>query len=141
VERSRTIRIEASAEAVWAVVGDIASLVPGGKTVERIEVEGSGAGATRTFHLPGGARVIERIETHDPRLRRYSYRIVDPGPLPFASYRGAAGIAPDGPGACLLTWSAVAEPAGVEAAALAMMIETNLAAALEAVASRIRPHP
>jgi hypothetical protein len=135
---SDTVRIAASADAVWAVVGDLASLVPGGGMVERIDVEGEGAGAIRTFHLPGGATVVERIESHDPARRCYSYRILDSGPLPFADYVGAAEVNADGPHACLLSWSATVAPAGVDVGTLRTMVEANLNGALRMVAAHFR---
>lgn len=138
-ECSGTVRIAAAADAVWAVVGDLASLVPGGGMVERIDVDGRGAGAIRTFHLPGGARVVERIESHNPVLRHYSYRILDSGPLPFADYVGAAQVYADGPDGCILTWSADAAPAGIDPDALRAMVEANLDGALQAVAAHFRP--
>lgn len=134
-----TVRIGASAEAVWAVVGDLASLVPGGGIVERIDVDGEGAGAIRTFHLPGGATVVERIESHDPAARLYSYRILDSGPLPFADYVGAAEVTADGAERCILAWSADAVPAGVDPATLRAIVEANLTGALRAVAAHFRP--
>ncbi|HTU13365.1 MAG TPA: SRPBCC family protein [Allosphingosinicella sp.] len=134
-----SVRIAAPAEAVWAVVGDLASLVPGGGMVERIELDGEGAGAIRTFHLSGGARVVERIESHEPALRCYSYRILDFGPLPFADYVGAAEVIADGRDGCLLSWSADATPAGVDAATLRTIVAANLDGALQAVAAHFRP--
>ena len=139
IQCRETVRIGASADKVWAVVGDLASLVPGGGMVERIDVAGEGAGAIRTFHLPGDATVTERIEHHDPAARRYSYRILDFGPLPFADYLGAAEVRADGPDACILAWSADAAPAGVDAAMLRTIVEANLNGALQAVAAHFRP--
>ncbi len=134
-----TVRIAATADAVWAVVGDLASLIPGGGMVERIDVAGEGAGAIRTFHLPGGATVVERIESHDPAARLYSYRILDSGPLPFADYIGAAEVTADGSDHCMLAWSADAAPAGVDPATLRAIVEANLSGALQAVAAHFRP--
>lgn len=136
---SLTVRIAATADAVWAVVGDLASPVPGGGMVDRIDMAGEGAGAIRTFHLPGGATVVERIEDYDPARRFYSYRILDSGPLPFADYAGAAEVKADGPDACILSWSADAAPAGVDAGTLRAMVEANLTGALQAVAAHFRP--
>jgi carbon monoxide dehydrogenase subunit G len=135
---SESVRIAASADAVWAVVGDLASLVPGGGMVERADVEGEGAGAIRTFHLPGGAQVVERIESHDPPQRRYTYRIVDSGPLPFTDYVGAAEVTVDGPRLCLLSWSAEFAAEGKNGAALRAMVEANLNGALRSVAAHFR---
>lgn len=131
----RAVRIAATADAVWAVVGDIGSLVPGGGIVDRIDIEGAAVGAIRTFHLPGGMRLVERIEAYDPVLRRYVYRIIDCGPLDCAQYLGAAEVTPAGPDACILSWSAMANPAGAGAEALRAMIEANLDGALGAVAA------
>jgi len=139
LQRSDTVRIAASADAVWAVVGDLASLVPGGGMLERIDLDGAGAGAIRTFHLHGGATVVERIESHDPAQRRYAYRVLDAGPLPFADYVGAAAVAADGAETCILTWSADAAPAGVDSATLGAIVEANLNGALQAVAAHFRP--
>lgn len=135
---SDTVRIGTSADAVWAVVGDLASLVPGGGMVERVEVEGKRVGAVRTFHLPGGARVVERIESHDPSLRRYTYRIIDSGPLPLTDYLGTAAVAAEGPTTCLLTWSADFASASEDGGALRALVEANLSRALQAVAAHFR---
>lgn len=135
---SDSIRIAAPADAVWAVVGDLASLVPGGGMVERAVVKGEGVGAIRTFHLPGDARVVERIESHNPAQRRYTYRIIDSGPLPFTDYVGAAEITPDGPGACRLAWSADFAAEGMDGGAVRAMVDANLNGALQAVSTHFR---
>lgn len=130
-------RLEVEADALWAVVGDLASPVPGGGMIERVELDGTGAGAIRTFHLPGGARIVERIEDYDPAQRRYAYRILDAGPLPVANYLGKAEVAPAGAGAAILSWSAMADPVGGNAEALRAMLEANLETALRSIAAHL----
>src|SRR5688500_3505191 len=83
-------RISASAEQVWAVIGDLESPVIGGAMIERIEVRGTGEGALRRLVLPGGAAVEEVIEEYDPAQRRYTYRVLDCGPTPMSRYLGVA---------------------------------------------------
>ncbi|WP_162806526.1 SRPBCC family protein [Sphingosinicella terrae] len=133
----RAVRLAVPAVVAWAVVGDIASLVPGGGMIERVDLEGEGAGAVRTFHLPGGARIVERIEEHDPVLRRYVYRIVDGGPLDCVDYLGLAQVTPAGTQACILSWAAMANPVAADADSLRKMLEANLDHALQAVADHV----
>lgn len=135
---SRSIRIPVAADLVWEVVGDIASPVPGGGAIERIEVQGAGEGAIRTFHLTGGATITERIETHDASDRRYTYRIIDSGPLPYTRYLGAAEVTPAGPDACVLSWAAMADPVEADTDILRPALEANLDSALQAVAAHFR---
>lgn len=137
VQCRRAIRLDVPADAAWAVVGDIGSLVPGGGMIARVEVEGAGAGAIRTFHLPGGARIVERIEEHDPLLRRYVYRIVDGGPLDCVDYLGLAQVVPAGTQACILSWAAMANPVTADAGSLRTMLDANLGHAVQAVADHL----
>lgn len=135
----RAIRVPIDAESVWAVVGDIGSPIPGGGVIEGLEIKGAGVGAIRTAHLSGGARIVERIEEYDPVLRRYVYRIIDGGPLDCTHYLGLAQVLPAGPGACILSWSAMAQPVGGDAATLRAMLEANLDRALDALANHLQP--
>ena len=132
----RALRLAVDADAAWALVGDIGSPVPGGGMIERVEVEGSGAGAIRTFVLAGGACIVERIEDYDPVLRRYVYRVLDPGPMDFAHYLGVAQVVPAGVG-CILSWTAIAQPVSGDAGALAVIVEANLDRALAAIADHL----
>lgn len=130
----RSIALGASADAVWAVVGDLANSLITEGLAERVVVEGSGAGAVRRFFLPGGISIAERIETFDPAERSYAYRIFDYGPLPFIDYLGRAQVLPDGPDAALLSWSATAAPRDGADDGARTMIEANLDHALSALA-------
>jgi len=130
----RSVTLTAGADAVWAVVGDLANTMITEGLAERVEVEGSGAGAVRRFFLPGGISIAERIETFDAAGRSYTYRIFDYGPLPFADYLGRAQVLPDGPDTALLSWSAIAAPLDGADDVARTMIEANLDHALSALA-------
>lgn len=138
VNCTRTLRLSVPADAAWAVVGDLSGNVVGAGMIERVELIGEGTGAIRTFHLPGGAKVVERIEEYDASERRYIYRITDCGPLPMARYLGMAEVVPAGPEACLLSWSAMAEPVDGDADGLRTFIEANLTHAVMAVANHLQ---
>lgn len=134
----KSLRVAAGAAEVWAIVGDLGSLVPGGGLVRQVDVEGIGAGAIRTIHLPGGGSVRELIELYDPVLRRYAYRIIDSGPIDCAQYIGGAEVCPAGADACILTWWAMANPIGYDDSGLRAMIEGNLETAVRSVVVYLR---
>lgn len=97
-------RIEAPAEAVWAYVGDFAGNVLTRGYVDRVETEGAGIGARRTYHLDpaiGGGSVVERLLELNEHERVIAYDMVDYGPLPWADYGGRIKVTPAGPDACI----------------------------------------
>ncbi|MBY8824244.1 SRPBCC family protein [Sphingomonas colocasiae] len=132
----RAVTLAADADAIWAVVGDLADTTITEGLAERVEVDGDGVGAVRRFFLPGGVSIAERVERFDSTDRSYTYRIFDFGPLPFTDYLGFARVVPAGPGSALLSWSATARPFdGADEAARAM-IAANIDHALSALARR-----
>ena len=138
VSVTRATALPVSADAAWAAVGALNSRVPAGDMVERIDLEGAGEGAVRTYHLAGGAgTVVERIEHYDDAARRYIYRILDAGPLPFLRYLGMASVSPSGGGRCYLAWHAMADSVDGNAEALAAMLEANIAQALNAFSQHL----
>ncbi len=127
--------IAADADAVWALIGDLRNMAIMEGMVERLEVDGDGEGATRRLILPGGGVVTEAIERYDNAARSYGYRIVDPGPLPFSDYTGAAYVMPISNGACRLVWEASATPL-VDADAVRAAIQGNIDHVLRVVSAR-----
>ncbi len=132
----RSVTLAADADTVWAVVGDLADTTITEGLAERVEVDGSGAGAVRRFFLPGGISIAERIERFEPGERSYAYRIFDYGPLPFTDYLGRAQVVAAGPDGALLTWSAAAAPLDGAGDVARAMIEANIDHALSALARR-----
>jgi hypothetical protein len=126
--------INASAEQVWRIVGDVGSNVVGAGLIERIEVIGSGTGAVRRLYLHGGAIVEERIEHYDDQGRRYIYRITDAGPTGLARYLGLVEVIGAGEVKSILSWTAMADPVGIDAKALQAGLDGNVSHAVEAVA-------
>lgn len=133
VSVTRAVALPVSADAAWAAVGALDSRIPAGDMVDRIDLQGAGEGAIRTYHLAGGAgEVFERIEHYDDSARCYVYRIVDAGPLPFLRYLGMASVSPSGDAGCHLAWHAMADSVDGNREALAAMLEANIAQALNA---------
>jgi hypothetical protein len=72
--------------------------------VDRVETEGAGIGARRTYHLDpaiGGGSVVERLLELNEHERVIAYDMVDYGPLPWADYGGRIKVTPAGPDACI----------------------------------------
>ena len=138
VNCQRAVLLPVPADQAWEVVGDIGSDIMTAGMVDRVETSGSGGGALRSYHLPGGAVSVEWMEDYDPDARSYVYRIVDAGPLPMTRHLGLAQVTPAGPDQCALSWSAMADPLGGSADELRLMLEANLAHAVTAVADHFR---
>jgi hypothetical protein len=130
----RAIRIEASAEVAWTVLGDFTLAELTESIVTLVTVEGQGVGAVRTMHLVerlGRGYVKERLEHLDERDRYMRYRLVDSGPVPFADYMGSIRVTPAGPDACVAVMTASFLPVEIDAEAARAISIQNITSALE----------
>jgi len=117
LEMDYAARIEAPADAVWALVGDFGGTALTGGYVERVELEGRGLGAVRTYHTVarlGGAPVRQRLEGLDPVDRVIVYRMIDNGSVPWTDYTGSIRVTPCGPDACAVSMRLAYIPVGAE---------------------------
>ena len=104
--------IAADADAVFALLGDFSGIKVGGP-IEAVTYEGEGIGMVRTLTMNGGS-VVERLETHDPTAREFSYAILnDDSPLPFTNYSASVKVADNGDGTSTVDWTGTFEPRGV----------------------------
>jgi hypothetical protein len=91
----------ASADAVWAKVGDFCGISRWHPAIEKCAL--SADGKMRTLSLKGGGTVVEKLEKRDDTMRSYSYSIIE-GPLPVANYVSTISVANEGSGS-IVTWS------------------------------------
>jgi hypothetical protein len=117
-----TDRIEAGADAVWALLRDFGGVDKFAGGVESCTVEGEGIGAVRTLSLPGGLQLQERLESFDEAGRTLSYAIIGDAPLPLSDYLSTIRLSEDGDG-CGIEWSSTFEPKGVDEAQARTMVE------------------
>lgn len=107
---NKTVR--APADAVFAHLGNFAGIQPGGP-VEAVTYEGEGVGMVRTITMNGGP-VIERLDTHDPQAREFSYSILNnDSPLPFMGYKASVRVSDNGDGTSSVEWVGTFEPRDV----------------------------
>jgi hypothetical protein len=91
----------ASADTVWARIGDFCGIGKWHPAIEKCAL--SADGKTRTLSLKGGGTIIEKLEKRDDAAHSYSYSIVE-GPLPVANYVSTISVAKEGAGSTI-TWS------------------------------------
>jgi carbon monoxide dehydrogenase subunit G len=122
------VTVDASPDAAWGVVGDLAGVdawIPG---VVKAEV----ADGRRICTLANGDEIHEAITSYSAENRSYSYEQTR-HPMPLDSSTGTFTVYPHGDGARIV-WHAdveVADPA------LEEMLSGGYAAAMEALAARI----
>jgi hypothetical protein len=136
---SRSIEINASADAAWATVRDFNGLPAWCPGIAASEIEDGGdpstAGAIRRLTLDSGGTLRETLLDLSETDRRCSYDIIDSAGLPLSDYVGTLSVAPRGP-TCEMTWEASwTSPPEVEEE-MVEMIEGILQRGLEAAKAK-----
>jgi hypothetical protein len=96
-------RLTAPIERVWHLLTDFHALPRRMAGVTHFVVEGSGVGAVRTFQINNGPVLRERIEALESERYRFVYSLLPPAFL--ENYTSEIRLTPDGPLACVVTWS------------------------------------
>ena len=106
----RSAVLNASADAVWALVGDfhgLANWLPGVEKSEPLE-----GGAKRRLSTRDGHFVVERLVGKDDAARRVDFEVLE-SQLPTQNYFGTWRVTPQADGTSLFEWFAEFEPRGV----------------------------
>ena len=104
--------IAATVEEVWKFFGwrtedeRLRQLTEMGALPGTISWSGDQPGATRTILTTDGDELVERLEALDEANFRYSYRIIQAGPLPVSGYLGHVEMAAAGPNSCSIVFRA-----------------------------------
>jgi carbon monoxide dehydrogenase subunit G len=110
MEVSASVQVPASAHAVWRTVGDFAGLAVWHPVIAATQTENGGQ--QRRVTLVDGSELAEELVAHDDAGTRYSYRIVEAGPLPVRDYEASIAVRDTGDGGCEVRWDARFEPVG-----------------------------
>jgi hypothetical protein len=105
---TNTIKVAATPEEAWRVLGDLTGIdkwVPG---VVGARVDGT----TRVCTTADGGEIVERITGYSDDSRSYGYAHIAQ-PLPIGNSRGTLSVHADGDGS-LIVWEAEFEPAAAE---------------------------
>ena len=112
IEVSVTESVDAPPAAVWGLIGGFNNMrrwVPG---VEHSTKVGDGVGAERVLLISGGAKIAERLDSHDDAGRSYTYSYLA-GPLPVSRYTTTLRVIAEGEQACTVSWASRMEPEGL----------------------------
>ncbi|MET0124902.1 SRPBCC family protein [Pseudomonas caspiana] len=107
---SANIRVPASADQVWQLVGGFLSLPDWLPFI--VSSESSEGGRVRTLTTADGAVIVEKLQTFDEANRTYSYSIVE-GPFPVTNYLATLVVAAAGDQETIVTWSGSFTPDGI----------------------------
>jgi hypothetical protein len=129
VESSLKGSSAASADAVWAKIGDFCGIQKWHPAVEKCAL--SADGKMRTLSLKGGGTIVEKLEKRDEAARSYSYSIVE-SPLPVANYLSTISVAAQGAGSTI-TWSGKYDAKGASEADAKKTIDGIYQAGLDAL--------
>ena len=111
VNTVKSIKISASPEQVWQLIGGFDSLpdwlpyIPSSKVTE--------GGRVRHLANPDGDAIVERLENFNDKERYYTYSIMK-APFPVTDYLSTIQVKEDTDGqSSLVEWSGIFTPVGV----------------------------
>ena len=122
------IRVDATPDEAWALLGDLAGADRWVPVVVSARVEGD----TRVCTLADGSEIHEEITAYSPDQRRYSYSHTR-HPMPLTSSTGTLRVEPDGAGSRIV-WDASIE---VPDPGMAAMLEAGFRDAIESLAAQL----
>ena len=92
MEVKQSVRLPAPVTEVWKTIGGFNALPDWHPMVKKSEL--AKGGQERKLTLPGGATIVEKLESKDDKSYRYSYSITD-SPLPVADYHSTIEVRQD----------------------------------------------
>ena len=111
MEVKQSVRLPAPVTEVWKRIGGFNALPDWHPMVEKSEL--AKGGQERKLTLPGGATIVEKLESKDDKSYRYSYSITD-SPLPVADYHSTIEVHEEGQES-VVEWMGRFEPKGTSA--------------------------
>jgi hypothetical protein len=111
MEVKQSVRLPAPVTEVWKKIGGFNALPDWHPLVKKSEL--AKGGQERKLTLPGGATIVEKLESKDDKSYRYSYSITD-SPLPVADYHSTIEVHQEGKEA-VVEWMGRFEPKGTSA--------------------------
>jgi mxaD protein len=102
----KTVNLKGSPEATWSLIGDYCAIEKWHPAVAKCQIASGAnnqAGAVRVLTLRDGATIREELVQHDPRVRTYTYKILD-SPLPVVSYAATITVLPGSTGGSVVEW-------------------------------------
>ncbi len=109
---STNTELPVSADTVWQTIRQFGALAEWHPAVETCEQREQDGATIRDMTIPGGARLVEKLEQIDDNERACTYSIIS-GPIPVSNYTSTIRVRSDGDNSCTVEWSSEFEPNGV----------------------------
>jgi hypothetical protein len=135
VDAARTVNIAASADVVWAAIGDFCGIAAWHPVVAKCEPSVDGNAKLRKLTTKDGAVLLERELAFEPARRSYSYSILE-SPLPVAGYRSTIRVEALGPNSRVV-WDSVFQPKDATAEQAQTVIEGIYQAGLDGLKANV----
>ena len=101
----RTLEIDATAEAVWAVAGNFMHIDEFAHEIVSVDAltEGEdGIGSRRRNHFKNGSSMVEEITEWEPAKRRYRFQMSEMEPMPLHEAYSAISVEPTDNGGAMV---------------------------------------
>lgn len=135
VDAARTVSIAASADIVWAAIGDFCGIAAWHPVVAKCEPLSEAGATLRKLTTKDGAVLLERQLSFEPGRRSYSYSILE-SPLPVDGYRSTIRVEGQGPNSRVV-WDSVFRPKGTSPEQAQAVIEGIYRAGLEGLKAKL----
>lgn len=102
-----SINVNTAASMLWDVVKNFDSLQTWCPPFSGDEIQSGSnntVGAIRTLTIKDGPSFNEELLAWDPMTRSYTYRVLDPAPLPVKNYESTVTVLQLSPGLANVTW-------------------------------------
>jgi mxaD protein len=106
ITAKKSVNLKESPDAAWSVIGDFCALDKWHPAVAKCEIVAGGSnkvGTVRVLTLGNGGKIREELVKHDPKLRSYTYKILE-SPLPVASYESTISVLAGSGGGSVVEW-------------------------------------
>jgi hypothetical protein len=134
-----SIMLPATAQSVWATIGEFGGIDKWHPAVRKSEQSESGGTVTRSLDLHGGGVILERLETKDDEGKTYSYSILE-GPLPVANYKSTLLVTENADRrSCTVEWSSEFTASGAPEAEAVGIVRGIYEAGFESLRTMFRP--
>ena len=103
----RTLKIDATPDAVWAVLGDfmhIDEFAPEIVSVDALTDGEDGIGSRRRNHFKNGTSLVEEITEWEPAKRRFRLQMLDMDSMPLHEGYSAMSVEPTNNGRSMVIW-------------------------------------
>ena len=128
-----------SAEKVWVTIGDFCGIATWHPAVETCELGEKDGAKIRTLTLKdGGGTIVEELVEWDDAKHSYTYKILEPGPLPVADYTATLSTKEDDDGGAGIKWVGTFAAKGVSDEEAKAAIEGVYKAGIDAILAKVQ---